>query len=64
MKFDDSSSSVPSWMGFICSVLLIVIILGYSVQKIEILIKRRDVDIVSAFHNSYFYAHEEPFTAK
>ena len=64
MKLDVTSTSVPSWMGVICSLLLIVIILGYSAQKIEILIKRRDVDIVSALHDSYFYTHEQPFTAE
>ena len=54
MKLDGGKSAVPSWMGSICSILLFVILLSYTYQKADILVKKKDIDILMATQESYF----------
>ena len=41
-------------MGAFCSLLLSIILLAYTVQKIEVMISKKDIDILTALNDSYF----------
>ena len=45
-------------MGTICSFLLYFILLAYAYQKLDILMGRKDVDILSATKEKYFDGSE------
>ena len=42
MRLDGESIELNSWGGAICSLLLIVILMAYAFQKIEILVHKED----------------------
>ena len=54
MKLNEGKEGIPSWMGAICTVILFLIVLAYTAQKLEIMISKKDFDIVSAIRQSYF----------
>ena len=54
MKMEKDMSSLPTWMGTLFSIVLIFIVAAYSCQKIDILVNRKDVDIVTASIDSFF----------
>lgn len=60
MRLDHGSLRLESWGGALCSVLLFAMISTYFVQKLDILINKREVDLLSV---TSFNAHtyEERF---
>ena len=44
----------PSITGSICSIIFITIVLGYTLQKSDFLIKRKGVDILTNIEEFYF----------
>ena len=46
MNLDSGSTQLNSWMGSICSFFLIGIVLAYVYQKVDVLLFKRDVDIL------------------
>ena len=47
MKLDEGKSVVKSFCGSFCTIFLFTILLAYATQKIDILINRKNVDILS-----------------
>ena len=41
-------------MGTVCSLLQLTVLLMYAYQKIDILLQRKDVDILSATYDTFF----------
>ena len=54
MKLDQGQSSLKSVMGTVLSFIYFTIVIGYTVQKFDILISRKDVDIALAVRDNYF----------
>ena len=48
MKLDEGKSAVKTMCGSICSFILLVVLVAYSAQKLDILINRKNVDILSS----------------
>ena len=46
MRFDKGKSALTSWVGSFCSIFLTVIVLAYTYQKINVLIDKKDVDVL------------------
>ena len=51
MRFDKDSPDLKSLMGALCSIILAVVTLAYAVQKADVLINRRDVDVLSTIND-------------
>ena len=47
MKLDAGSDSIKSIMGSFCSVLLTILMMTYAYQKGDVLVSRKDVDVLS-----------------
>ena len=47
MRLDDGEDSQKSMTGALCSLLVVFIVLAYSYLKIDVLSKRKDVDILT-----------------
>ena len=47
MKFKDGNDAVPTVSGLIGSILLMIILILYTMQKVEILINKKDAKIFS-----------------
>ena len=63
---DDGKRALPSKIGALCSILLIIILLLYSGYKISILEGKKDIDIIQAvkkdnFDDSYEFSAEQGF---
>ena len=41
-------------MGAFCSLLLTIVLLAYAMQKIEVMLSKKDIDILTALNDSYF----------
>ena len=55
MKLEsDGSMSLPTCVGSICSFLLLFFLIAYSVQKFDIMINRREHDIIYSMMDSYY----------
>ena len=54
MKLDRGMMGLPTVMGLILTVLLIVVFIGFAVIKFETLINRRDVEILSTVNQSVY----------
>ena len=54
MKLDQGKSSLTSIMGTVLSFIYFIIVIGYTVQKFDILISRKDVDIALAVRDNYY----------
>ena len=61
MKLDAGQAALPSIMGTILSLLSFLIVLGYTVQKFDILITRKDVDVAMSVEDTFF-AEGDKFT--
>ena len=59
MILDEGKERINSCMGSLCSFLIFILICTYGYYKKDILIDRKDVDILSAVLDYY---HEEDFT--
>ena len=53
MKLSDGEDFVTTWMGAFCSMVLMLILLAITVNKIEIMFSKKDVDILTALNDSY-----------
>ena len=54
MKLDQGITKLNSWSGFVFSVLLILIIGGYTGQKLDVLVNNGDIDIFETEIYAYF----------
>ena len=63
MKLDEGSDSIKSLMGSLCSIMLTILILSYAYQKMDVLIERKDIDVLSTTNEMYFPDDDE-FSAK
>ena len=54
MRLDEDRDALPSKKGAVCSLLLFFIISIYTLQKIDVLLNKKDVNIFSALAESYF----------
>ena len=63
MKLDAGSDSTKSIMGSICSILLFILMTTYSYQKMDVLIARKDVDILSTTNDKH-WTDDDIFSAK
>ena len=41
-------------MGAFCSLFLTIVLLAYTMQKIEVMISKKDIDILTSLNDSYF----------
>ena len=51
MKLDEDSSQIQSYMGSFLSILTACIILFYAYHKADVLLARKDVDILSTIND-------------
>ena len=63
MKLDDGQVTLPSIMGTIFTFLTFLCLIGYTVQKFDILISRKDVDIALNIKDHHFGV-DNVFTGK
>lgn len=54
MKLDAGSDDVRSILGALCSLILFIIVLGFAYLKADVLINKKDVDILSTSNDSFF----------
>ena len=54
MPFDSKETHVRSFMGTICSLFLVIITIAYAFTKMEVLILRKDVDVISTVNDLHF----------
>ena len=54
MRLDDGHQSIPSLMGSFLSFLLLIVICAYVYQKFDVLLARKDVDVLSSLNDSVF----------
>ena len=54
MRLNDGQTALSTWTGSICSMSLLIILLIYTYLKVDILIERKDVNILSALNDSFF----------
>ena len=48
MQIPDGQKSVKTGMGTICSLLSVLVVFTYAVQKGQILLEKKDIDIFSS----------------
>ena len=67
MKIDGDEgggrSSLPTMSGALCTIILLVITITYSILKVDVLLGKKDVDILSAL-NEDFLDEETTFGAR
>ena len=56
MNLDKGQGSLPSKMGAISSIFLLVVLIIYAYYKFNILMEKKDVDILSAVLEDHFQA--------
>ena len=61
MKIDQEKSILQTSMGSLCSIILLCIVTSYSVQKFNVWVERKDVDILWSTNDS-FYDYNYNFT--
>ena len=54
MLIDEGRDALPSKMGALCSILLLIVMVTYTGYKISILEGKKSIDIVSAVRENYF----------
>ena len=54
MKLDGGQSHLKSWMGSLCTLIILIVVIAYSVQKMDVLINKKDVNVLSTIHKLYF----------
>ena len=60
MKLDGESNEVRTFMGSLCSIVLLLVVLAYAYQKVDVYINKRDVDIMTSVQRK-FYGDEYVF---
>ena len=51
MKLEEGSDSIKSIIGSLCSVLITFLMITYAYQKIDVLIAKKDVDVLSTIND-------------
>ena len=59
MNLDKGQGSLPSKMGAINSFFLLIVLLIYTYYKFDIMLEKKDVDILSAVQRDHFQADYE-----
>ena len=56
MKLDGKSGtkSLPSCTGTLCSLFLLIILINYTILKVDVLLQKKDVDILSTINLNFF----------
>ena len=54
MKLDGASDDLRSILGALCSLVLFLIVLGFAYLKADVLINKKDVDILSTVNDNFF----------
>ena len=54
MKLDQGITSLTTWSGLICTILLLLIGGGYTGQKIDILLNNRDMEVFETYRDAYY----------
>ena len=54
MQLDEGRGALPSWMGALCSFILFVVIIAYTCYKVDVLVGKKSVDILSAVNENYY----------
>ena len=56
MKTDRERYSVDTWMGALCSLTMIIIVLAFTIQKINVFVEKRDIDIYATDLDNFYDA--------
>ena len=59
----DEGASVPSLMGACCSALIMITLIYYAYNKAEILVRKKDTNVLSMVHDLY-YTDDDQFGYK
>ena len=59
MKIDGRFSKMSSWLGFLCTLMILIVIALYAYLKAWILLQRKDVKLVQIMHDSHHSAELE-----
>lgn len=51
MKLDEGKGKIESLLGSLCSVLLTILMITYGYQKMDVLIAKKDVDVLSTVND-------------
>ena len=54
MNLDKGQSTLPSKTGTVSSFLLVILLIVYTYYKFDIMLGKKDVDIISAVKENYF----------
>ena len=54
LLIDEGSNTLPSKMGALCSILLLIIMMAYTSYKIYIANSKRNIDIIQAVKENHF----------
>ena len=57
MKLEGGTHVVQSYAGSLCSILFICITLLYAVQKMVVLVEKKDIDVLSTTLDSFYDEH-------
>ena len=60
MKLDNGVEALPSKAGFFFTIILAVIVIGYATVKADVLVHKKEIDIMSVVLKD-FYTPEESF---
>ena len=47
MRLGNGALEIDSWVGTVCTLLLFLFIFAYALQKLEVLVNKRDTDLLS-----------------
>ena len=47
MKLDGGQSHLKSYFGSICSLMIFMLVLTYSLQKMDVLLNKKDVNVLA-----------------
>lgn len=50
----NGQSTVATWMGSLCTIFVLIVLAVYSYQKVDVMLEKKDVDILSVVYDSYF----------
>jgi len=56
MKLDAGKGDLRSIVGALCSIVVFLLVLGYSFLKFDVFYAKKDVDILSTLNDNYFSA--------
>ena len=59
MKLDAGKDDLRSIIGSLCSLILISVLCMFAVLKFEVLINKKDVDIMSTINDNYFTPNDK-----